>query len=61
MTEEILLARINQARLLKIKEPIKKKLTRADRLMALIIENQQKLNKERTKKRKWYHRLFGKL
>jgi hypothetical protein len=61
MTDEILLARVNQIRLMKIDEPIIKKTTRAERIMFLIYENQQKLNNETTKKRKWYNYLFGKL
>jgi len=61
MTEEILLARVNQIRLMKIDEPIIKKTTRAERIMLLIYQNQQKLNNEPTKKRKWYNYLFGKL
>jgi len=61
MTEEVLIARINQVRLLQTKEPIKKTMTRAERLMLLIYENQQKLNKETIKKQKWYFRLFQKI
>jgi len=61
MTDEILLARVNQIRLMKIDEPIIKKTTRAERIMLLIYQNQQKLNNEPTKKRKWYNYLFGKL
>ena len=60
MTDEIVLARVNQARLLKVDEPIKKSISRAERIMLLIYQNEQILNNETTKKRKWYHRFFQK-
>ena len=61
MTDEILIARVNQAKLLKVDEPIKKSISRAERIMLLIYQNEQILNNETTKKRKWYKRLFGKI
>jgi hypothetical protein len=53
MTDEVVLAKINQLRLSSVKvEPIKKE-SKADRILFLIYQNQQKL-KDAKRKRKWY-------
>ena len=62
MTFQVVVAKINQERLANLQrvKPIIKKESRAERLMLLIYENQQKLiDAKRKPKRKWYQ-IFGK-
>ena len=61
--DNIVIARINQNRLFKDRNKIKSKedknKERCYRILCLIYENQQKIDNDKPKRKRWYNRLFG--